>query len=63
VKGVEIEEPVRAWDCVGRLARQFDTPGCRIAVNDERGGIAILVGARTANAMLDGHASGRGSYV
>jgi hypothetical protein len=51
-RGVEIEEPAQAWDRVGRLAKRFDAPGCRIAVKDERGDIAILVGLRAAKAML-----------
>jgi hypothetical protein len=32
-------------------------PGCRIAVKDERGDIAILVGARTAQRMLSAQAA------
>ena len=51
LKGVTIEAPARAWDCVGELARRYDVPGCRIAVKDERGDLAILVGARTAKAL------------
>ena len=56
-RGVEVEETARAWDRVGRLAMQFDTPGCHIAVKDDRGDIAILVGARTAKAMLAARAA------
>ena len=52
VKGVELERPAHAWERVGKLARRFDQPGCRIAVKDESGGLAILVGARTAQRML-----------
>jgi hypothetical protein len=74
-KGVELELPAHAWDRVGKLAARFNEPGCRIAVKDESGGLAILVGARTARCMLsagaalgksstaaaDPHASQRGS--
>ena len=56
-RGVEIEEPARAWDRVGRLVTQFDNPDCRIAVKDERGDIAILVGLRTAKTMLAAQAA------
>ena len=52
VRGVELERPAQAWDRVGKLARRFSEPGCRIAVKDETGGLAILVGARTAQRML-----------
>ena len=52
VRGVQIERPVEAWDRVGSLVTQFDGPGCRIAVKDEQGDIAILVGARAAKQML-----------
>jgi len=52
VKGVELENPAHAWEGVSALASRFNMPGCRIAVKDERGGIAILVGARTAQRML-----------
>ncbi len=57
VKGVELERPAHAWDHVARLATRFDAPGCRIAVKDESGDIAILVGARTAKQMLAAHAN------
>ena len=52
VRGVELERPAEAWDCVGRLLSRFDAPGCRIAVKDEQGDLAILVGAQTAKKML-----------
>ncbi len=52
VKGVELERPALAWDRIGKLARRFNRPGCRIAVKDESGGLAILVGAQTAQRML-----------
>jgi len=52
VKGVELERPAEAWDCIGNLARRFDAPGCRFAVKDECGDIAILVGARAAKQMF-----------
>jgi hypothetical protein len=57
VKGVKLERPAHAWDHVARLATRFDAPGCRIAVKDESGDIAIPVGARTAKQMLAAHAS------
>jgi hypothetical protein len=49
---VELERPAHAWERIGNLARRFNLPGCRIAVKDESGGLAILVGARTAQRML-----------
>ena len=52
VRGVELERPAEAWDRVWRLVSRFDAPGCRIAVKDEQGDLAILVGARTAKKML-----------
>ena len=52
VKGVELERPAHAWEHVNALASRFNMPGCRIAVKDECGDIAILVGARTAKQML-----------
>jgi len=52
VRGVELEKPGEAWDRVGRLALSFSAPGCRIAVKDEQGDIAILVGAQTAKRIL-----------
>ena len=52
VKGVELERPEHAWDRIGKLARRFNAPGCHIAVKDETGGLAILVGPRTAQRML-----------
>jgi len=52
VMGVQLETPVEAWDRVGGLVRRFDAPGCRIAVKDEQGDIAILVGARTARRLF-----------
>ncbi len=55
-KGVELEKPAHAWERVGKLARRFNLPGCRIAVKDERGDIAILVGAWTAQRMLSAQA-------
>ena len=51
-EGVELERPAHAWERIGNLARRFDLPGTRIAVKDESGGLAILVGARTAQQML-----------
>ena len=57
VKGVQIEKPAHAWERVGALASRFNLPGCRIAVKDERGDIAILVGARTAQRMLSAEAA------
>ncbi len=48
VKGVELEWPAHVWDRVVKLAARFNEPGCRIAVKDESGGLAILVGAQTA---------------
>ena len=57
VKGVELERPAHAWERIGTLARRFNRPGCRIAVKDESGGLAILVGARTAQQMLAAHAT------
>jgi hypothetical protein len=56
-KSVEIEAPARAWAYVGRLATQYNAPGCRIVVKDERGDIAILVGLRTAKAILAAQAA------
>ena len=56
VKGVELERAAHAWDRVGNLARRFNQPGTRIAVKDESGGLAILVGARTAQ-MLSAQAT------
>jgi len=62
VKGVELERPAHAWDRVAKLARRFSMPGCRIVVKDERGGIAILIGARTAQQLFSprraSHSSG-----
>lgn len=52
MRGVQLERPVEAWDRVGALVTRFDAPGCRIAVKDEQGDIAILVGARAAKQML-----------
>ena len=52
MKGVELERPAHAWERIGTLARRFNRPGCRIAVKDESGGLAILVGAGTAQRML-----------
>ena len=52
VKGVELERPAYAWDRTSKLATRFNLPGCRIAVKDERGDLAILVGARTAQRLL-----------
>ena len=52
VKGVKLELPAHAWERIGNLARRFDLPGTRIAVKEESGGLAILVGARTAQQML-----------
>jgi hypothetical protein len=57
MKGVEVEQPVHAWDRVGKLAARFNEPGCRIAVKDESGGLTILVGARTARCMLSAGAA------
>ena len=57
VQGVELERPAHAWDRIGKLARRFDQPGCQIAVKDESGGLAILVGARTARQMLSAQAA------
>ena len=37
---------------IGRLARRFNLLGILIAVKDETGGLAILVGAHTAQRML-----------
>jgi len=52
VRGVELKRPAEAWDRVRRLVSRFDAPGCRLAVKDEQGGLAILVGAQTAKKML-----------
>jgi hypothetical protein len=52
VKGVELEGPAHAWDQVRNLAKCFGAPGRRIAVKDERGDIAILVGGRTAKRLF-----------
>ena len=52
VKGVELERPAHAWERIGKLALRFNLPGCHIAVKDESGGLAILVGPRTAQRML-----------
>jgi hypothetical protein len=57
VKGVKLETPAHAWERVGKLARFYSEPGCRIAVKDETGGLAILVGARTAERILSRQAA------
>ena len=57
VKGVELERPAHAWDRIGHLAKRFSAPGCRIAVKDESGALAILVGARTAQQMMSTRAA------
>ncbi len=56
MKGVELEKPAHAWERVAKLAMRFNLPGCRIAVKDEHGDIAILVGARTPQRMLSAQA-------
>jgi len=56
LRGVELENPGRAWDHIKRLAGAFDLPKGHIAVKDEEGAIAILVGAKTAK-MLAGQAA------
>jgi hypothetical protein len=56
MKRVEIEKLAHARERVGKLAARFNLPGCRIAVKDQRGDIAILVGARTAQRMLSAQA-------
>jgi len=57
VKGVELEKPSQALERVRALASRVNMPGCRIAVKDESGEIAILVGARTAQRMLSARAA------
>ena len=57
LRGVELERPAEAWERVGWLVSRFDAPGCRIAVKDEEGGLAILVGAKTAKTMLAAQAA------
>ena len=57
VRGVELERPAHAWERIAALARQYNQPGCRIAVKDESGGLAILVGARTAQQMMSTRAA------
>ena len=59
VKGVELERPAHAWDASASSRGASTQPGCRIAVKDESGDIAILVGARTAKQ----HASGAGGLT
>ena len=51
LRGVQLENPRRAWDHVARLANAFDLPKGHIAVKDEDGAIAILVGAKTAKML------------
>jgi hypothetical protein len=57
VRNVELERPARAWDQVRHLAKQFGAPRRRIVVRDERGDIAILVGASTAKRLFAGQAA------
>ena len=51
VEGVELERPAHAWERISKLAERFSLPGCQIAVKDESGDLAILVGARTAQLL------------
>jgi hypothetical protein len=57
VRRVELERPAQAWERIDALARRYNQPGCHIAVKDESGGLAILVGARTAQQILAAHAA------
>ena len=57
VRGAELERLAQAWERIVKLAKRYDQPGCRIAVKDESGEIAILVGARTAQRMLSAQAA------
>lgn len=52
VKGVEVEGLAHAWEKVRNLAKRFGAPGRRITVKDERGDVAILLGARTAKRLF-----------
>ena len=57
VKGIHLERPGHAWIHIAGLARRFAVPGCRFAVKNEHGEIAILVGIRTAQRMLGAKAA------
>jgi len=56
VRGVNLDHPGRVWDHVRRLANAFELPNGHIAVKDEDGAIAVLVGTRTAK-MLSARAA------
>jgi len=52
VTGVELERLGHAWSHIRKLTKRYGAPGRRIAVRDEQGDIAILVGAQTAKRLF-----------
>ena len=48
VAGVSLTEPADAWGFIEEIATQFETPGLRIIVKDEDGGVVIMAGLLAA---------------
>jgi hypothetical protein len=47
-RGAELADLDRAWDFVSALSRNWDSPGTRILVRDDRGDVVISIGVVAA---------------